>query len=253
MNKPSDLVLEYKHLAEVTSTNDYLRSFIPKADITIVSASYQTRGRGQVGNTWVSDDGKNLLFSMLLCPPALRASDGFILSQAMALAIRDVLAGLLDGICVKWPNDIYCQGRKICGTLIENSLQGKVLGRSIIGSGINVNQKHFPDGLAAPATSLLLMLGQETDPLALLHSVVQGFVDYYERILAGDFQRIRELYHQSLYLVGQEHLYADADGVFLGTISHVEPDGHLIISDEKGHLRRYAFKEVSLVHSKHIQ
>ena len=91
MNKHSDLVLEYRHLTEVTSTNDMLRDFIPKADITVLSTSFQTKGRGQMGNTWVSEVGQNALFSILICPKELRATDGFVLSQAMALSVKDAL------------------------------------------------------------------------------------------------------------------------------------------------------------------
>lgn len=84
MNKHLDLVWEYRHIEEVTSTNDMLRDFAPEADITVLSTSFQTKGRGQMGNTWVSDAGENALFSILVCPEGLKAADGFILSQAMA-------------------------------------------------------------------------------------------------------------------------------------------------------------------------
>ena len=139
MNVHSDQALEYRHLDEVSSTNDFLRSCSPSADITVVSASFQTKGRGQMGNTWVSNSGENALFSVLVCPTNLKATDGFVLSQAMALSIKEELDMYIDGVCVKWPNDIYVNGEKICGTLIENSLMGKNVGRSVIGSGINVN------------------------------------------------------------------------------------------------------------------
>ena len=113
MSELSDLALEYRHLDEVSSTNDYLRTYTPSADITVVSASFQTKGRGQMGNTWISDAGENALFSIQVYPKNLKASDGFVLSQAMALSIKEVLDGYLDGISIKWPNDIYCGSEKI--------------------------------------------------------------------------------------------------------------------------------------------
>lgn len=252
MREHSDLALEYRHLEEVTSTNDYLREFIPSADVTIVSAAYQTKGRGQKGNTWVSQPGRNLLFSLLVCPEALKAVDGFVLSQAMALSIQDTLSEYVEGISVKWPNDIYCCDRKICGTLIENTLRGKYIGRSVIGSGININQDAFPSGLAAPATSLFMLLGRELDTTEIMHAVVERFRNFYAEILSGQYERIRRRYHDSLYLRGQQHRFSDIGGTFLGTISHVEPDGHLIIIDSAGSSRRYAFKEVRLVHDTEI-
>lgn len=247
MNAHSDPALEYRHLDEVSSTNDYLRSYAPSADITVASADFQTKGRGQMGNTWVSNSGENALFSVLVCPENLKATDGFILSQAMALSIKEELDLYLEGVCIKWPNDIYVNGEKICGTLIENSLMGKNVGRSVIGSGINVNQTDFPNGLAAPPTSLRLHTGKTMSPSDLIRAVVLRFARYYMEVQEGHYNRIRELYHRSMYLRGERHCFRDGDGTFMGTISHVEADGHIIITDDDGRARRYAFKQVALV------
>lgn len=242
-----DLGLEYRHLTETESTNDYLRTYVPSADITVVSASFQTKGRGQMGNTWVSLPGQNLLFSVLVCPIGLKASDGFVLSQAMALSIKEVLECYIDDVSIKWPNDIYCGGEKICGTLIENSLMGKSVGRSVIGSGINVNQVVFPEGLAAPATSIRLRVGRELDPSGLLRRIVDSFAEYYREILMGNYERIRESYHEGLYLRGEKVRFEDERGQFYGAISHVEPDGHLVVVDDVSCSRRYVFKQVKLI------
>lgn len=246
MNMHSDQVLEYKHIEEVSSTNDFLRAYDPTAEITVLSASHQTKGRGQMGNTWISNPGENALFSILVCPSALKAADGFVLSQAMALSIKEVLDGYLEGISIKWPNDIYCGKEKICGTLIENVLMGKFVGRSVIGSGINVNQTEFPDGLAAPATSLRKYIKRTVPPADIIRSVVERFARYYEEVEAGSYDHIRERFHRHLYLLGVRHCFQDEAGTFTGAISHVEPDGHIIIVDEDGLSRRYAFKQVKL-------
>lgn len=246
MNMHSDLALEYRHLEEVSSTNDFLRAYEPMADVTVLSASYQTNGRGQMGNTWISNSGENALFSILVCPSALKASDGFVLSQAMALSIKEVLDGYLEGISIKWPNDIYCGDEKICGTLIENVLMGKFVGRSVIGSGINVNQTEFPGGLAAPPTSLRIYINRIVPPADIIRSVAGRFALYYEEVQAGSYDHIREEYHRHLYLRGEKRCFQDEIGTFAGVISHVEPDGHIIIRDEDGLPRRYAFKQVKL-------
>ena len=246
MNMHSGQALEYKHLEEVSSTNDLLRAYAPTAGITVLSASYQTKGRGQMGNTWISDAGKNALFSVLVCPSGLKAADGFVLSQAMALSIKEVLDGYLEGISIKWPNDIYCGKEKICGTLIENVLMGKFVGRSVIGNGINVNQTQFPDGLAAPATSLRIYIKRIVSLTDIIRSVTERFTRYYEEVQTGCYGHIREKYHRHLYLRGERHCFQDETGTFTGTISHVEPDGHIIIVDEDGLSRRFAFKQVKL-------
>lgn len=244
----SGLALEYSHLEETTSTNDYLRNFTPSADITVVSTSFQTKGRGQMGNTWVSDRGSNALFSVLVRPKELKATDGFVLSQAMALAIKETLDIYIDEVHIKWPNDIYHEGRKICGTLIENTLMGRHVWHSVIGSGINVNQRTFPDGLAAPATSLYLILGKELSSEELIRTTTGRFARYYEEVLQGHYSHIREMYHDSLYLKGEWCRFQDDSGPFIGCISHVEPDGHIIIKDREAVCRRYAFKQVKLIH-----
>lgn len=238
--------LEYKHFDKLDSTNDYLRSLNPIAPVTVVSADFQTKGRGQVGNVWHSDKGQNLLFSILLMPENLKATDAFVLSQAMALSIKKTLDEHLDDISVKWPNDIYCHGEKICGTLIENALMGKYVGRSVIGSGINVNQTTFPEGLVAPATSMRLHLHQAIPLQPLLHTIMHHFMTCYTLIQRGEYEPIRIEYHNNLYLKGVKSMFRDNHGQFSGHISHVLPDGHIVIIDEAGRERRYAFKEVQL-------
>lgn len=247
MNEHSDLVLEYSHLDETSSTNDFLRNYTPSADISIVSASFQTKGRGQMGNTWISNDGQNALFSVLVCPKGLKASDGFVLSQAMALSVKETLEECVDDVWVKWPNDIYCHGKKICGTLIENTLMGKFIGRSVIGNGINVNQTDFPDGLAAPPTSMCIQSGKECSTHEVIRHVVERFALYYREIMDGSYERIRTLYHENMYLRGKKSLFRDNEGIFTGIISHVETDGHLVIIDEQSQSRRYAFKQVQFI------
>lgn len=230
----------------ITSTNDFLRDYVPKEDITIVWTQFQTNGRGQSG-AWISEPGQNLLFSILLIPSELVASDGFILSQVNALALRDTLKEYIDDVHIKWPNDIYTNAYKIAGTLIENQLQGKYIRRSVIGTGINVNQKQFPDGLAAPATSIALETGKTIQPEEILHRFAQHFQTYYRYIQDVQYDYIRKLYSQFIYLLGQQQMFADKDGQFTGSIQGVEPNGHLVILDICGKERHYAFKEVKMV------
>ncbi len=229
-----------------TSTNDILKR--EKGDFVIAVAREQTAGRGQRGNTWISDRGKNLLFSILVTPERLNAGDAFVLSQGIALSICDVLVHYIpkERVSIKWPNDIYVDRRKICGILIENDLQGRSVTRSIIGCGINVNQMSFPEGLAAPATSMAMESGREQSCETVLREVVDAFARTYTDIYDGHYEHIRELYHEHLFFRGVQAHYEDKDGEFDGVISHVENDGHIIINDAEGRLRRYAFKEIKL-------
>ncbi len=145
------------HFDQLESTNCYLRQYhqgMPQ--YAVVTAAYQTAGRGQRGNGWESEPGRNLLFSMLYYPPAgLPPSRQFQISKAVAVAVAETVDRLLDGydhpeVCIKWPNDIYVGDRKIAGILIENALQSSTrIAHSIIGVGLNVNQREFRPTLTA--------------------------------------------------------------------------------------------------------
>ena len=117
------------YLDETTSTNDVARD--PRYDAgAVVIAERQSRGRGQRGNSWSSSAGANLTFSVVLCPGFLEAAQQFYLSKAVSLAVCDTVESFGVRPQVKWPNDIYIDGRKVAGILIENDLAGNFLSRS---------------------------------------------------------------------------------------------------------------------------
>ena len=131
-------------VAETASTNSLLRELVIKeslAEGSVVVADFQTAGRGQIGNTWESEAGKNLMFSLVLYPTCIPANRQFLISQIAALSVKEALDLYADHITVKWPNDIYWKDKKICGMLIENDVSGHHIRRSIAGLGININQE----------------------------------------------------------------------------------------------------------------
>ena len=119
------------NLHSTDSTNNYLRGYVmnDNDDIVVVKADYQTAGRGQGSNTWESEDGKNLLFSLMVLPHTVPVASQFVLSMTMAVALKEALDGYAEGFELKWPNDIYWHNLKISGTLIETTVSGKGLGR----------------------------------------------------------------------------------------------------------------------------
>ena len=123
-------------------------------------STIQTAGRGQAGNSWESEAGKNLLFGLLFHPREVEANRQFILSQAVALSICETLSDYAEDIRIKWPNDIYWKDRKICGMLIENTLVGRCIENCIIGAGININQQTFCSDAPNPV-SLRQITGKE--------------------------------------------------------------------------------------------
>ncbi|MBQ9285687.1 MAG: biotin--[Bacteroidaceae bacterium] len=263
-NSPDFLMIE---LDEVSSTNTFLRDYRPTSHtpITLVTAEHQTAGRGQTGNTWESERSSNLLFSLQVKPASLPANHTFALSQAIALAIREAIASILNrqssitnpqsSISVKWPNDIYVGDRKIAGILIENDFRGASVERSIIGCGVNINQADFkfptilpPKANAPTPVSLLQITGQPTERSLVLSAIVEAFRRRYPAIESGSSEAIGALradYLAALYRRTGFHPYRDANGTFMAEIADVEPSGCLILRDSEGRLRHYAFKQVA--------
>lgn len=237
------------HLSEVDSTNVEVRRRLeagePLPELTLVDADSQTQGRGQRGNSWESEAGQNLSFSLVCHPQWVKASEQFVLSQAIALAVAENV----DGSTVKWPNDIYIGDRKVSGTLIECDLRGSQIETCIIGTGVNVNQTEFRSDAPNPV-SMAQVAGHTFDRETLLQAIVQRFVQYYEKIRNGQADEVRQAYRQRLYRRTAFHSYADAQGEFLAEIADVERTGHLILRKEDGTLHRYEFKEVRfLIHN----
>ena len=223
------LVPEYIHLDQTASTNTWLRSYEPSDDgkLTVVSTDYQTAGRGQGSNSWESEAGRNLLFSVLFHPQQLPAREQFILSMANALAIKAALDELTDDISIKWPNDIYWRDSKLCGTLIEATLRHGLVDRCIVGTGINVNQRLFTSDAPNPV-SLWQILGREVDRKELLERVVAHLIIYIDMAEQGQWQLIRTRYHEALYLLGKPHRYRLPDGTeHIYRLEGVAPDGHV--------------------------
>jgi len=230
---------EIIHIAETDSTNRWLRERGGEGDMVVV-ADYQTAGKGQGNNSWESERGKNLLFSVLYHPQRIPANRQFHISMAVSLAIADALGEHIGDVSIKWPNDIYWRNAKICGILIENRLLGQTIRDSIIGVGVNVNQRQFHSNAPNPV-SLWQIHGHETDLELLLQSILDKFTLYINK------KEIKTQYLHQLYRRKGFHPYADKEGSFMAEIVDVEDDGHLLLCDDNGQQRRYAFKEVSFV------
>mgnify|MGYP002623029918 FL=1 len=238
-------------LDQVTSTNDFLRAYRPIKErwLTLVTAEFQTAGRGSGVNHWESERGKNLVFSLLTYPRHVASQDMFMLSEALALAIHEALGTFIlqpSSFTIKWPNDIYWNDLKVCGMLIENDLQGAHVERCVMGVGVNINQTEFRSDAPNPI-SLAQIMGHEVERRFVLEHIMECFTRYYEWTEQGRAAELHTLYLSHLYRKGELHTFHDELGDFRGTIEDVEPTGHLIIADETGRNRRYAFKEVNYI------
>ena len=228
----------------VDSTNEEARRHISEIDnLSVLSAYEQTSGRGQRGNTWSSNAGENLLFSVVLkfSPEdsglgGLDACDQFLLNEIAALSVVDFLRLHDIQAQIKWPNDVYVGSRKICGILIENSIRGNWLSSSIIGIGLNINQRNFDVNLPNPTSMVLCQTdlschsdssqchSERSDESFDIRTCLEEFMDiftsYYNRYLAagGDFSSLRQQYLENLWRLDIQAEYIDYTSL---------PSGHL--------------------------
>ena len=234
------------YVAKTDSTNSALAALLKEQDLPdgfTLYTYYQTAGRGQVGNKWESEKGQNLLMSTLIRPKDLPISEHFILSEIVALALKDVLDRYTDNIRIKWPNDIYWNDKKISGTLIENSFSGSTIRSCIAGIGLNLNQTEFISDAPNPI-SLKQITGQEYDKRKILEEILERLAYYKQQLAEGHELDIRELYAQHLYRNEGWHEWI-ADGTsFQARIKEVKADGQLVLETSDGQTRGFYFKEV---------
>jgi len=247
-------------LEQAASTNDIAaETCFHEGDVVI--ALEQTHGRGQRGSTWSAEKGLNLTFSMVLEPDFLPAGRQFLISQAVSLAIADCLWHRSIGATVKWPNDIYIGDRKIAGILIEHTVSGTELQRSVVGIGLNINQTRFDPSLPNP-TSLALetgrgansgegvgAVGAQTDIFDLFDELYRCLLARYALLLERDFEHIEEDYRGSLYLLDTPHTFTIAGRPIEGIIRGVGEYGQLIVEHPAakgpGNTKSYLFKEIA--------
>lgn len=190
-------------LDSIDSTNDEARRRISALDnLSVLSASRQTGGRGQRENKWHSEPDQNLTFSIILKSPKVKAADQFCISEITAVTLIEFLSDYGIEADIKWPNDIYVEGMKICGILIENSLKGQSIDWSIIGIGLNVNQSSFPDYLPNPTS--MALCAQEKSPYSLkelLGKFMDMFSECYNSCLENEseLKRVHELYLSKMW------------------------------------------------------
>lgn len=240
----------YHLIASAPSTNSVLTAIAAGSSHgTVVSATEQTAGRGQRGNSWESSPGKNLTLSMLLRPRHIDARSQFFLSEIVSLSIVETLRHYIPNhdIAIKWPNDIYVGDKKICGILIENSLMGMGIDHSIAGIGLNVNQTRFISDAPNPV-SLSHITGNEI-PLGEIREklcdTILDMMDIYDDI--SRFEELHRTYCNNLWRRDGFYPYTTGGETFNARITGVSPTGMLTLTDTAGSSRTFAFKEVSAV------
>ena len=236
------------HTVETDSTNRLLRDYAGEEGrlLTVLTADYQTAGRGQGRNTWESEPGKNLLASIRLHPRGLAAARQYALTEAGALAVRDTVAAYVGGASVKWPNDVYAGDRKISGTLSECDISGTSIKTCTLGIGLNVNQRVFRSGAPNPV-SIAQLTGRDADLGEVLRLLIGNLRAYMAMVDSGECDRLHRLYLGALYRREGFFEYEDAGGRFMAETETVEPGGLLVLRRQDGRLSKYELKEVKFI------
>lgn len=235
------------------STNKYLQNLLEEGvDIVdnIVVADFQSSGKGQGKNVWQSENGKNLLFSIALDMSCLRAENQFVLTQMVSIAMINVLKNYLpeEHLFIKWPNDIYFKNKKIAGILIKNEIKGMMMGTSIIGIGLNVNQESFDENLPNPI-SMKMITGKDYDLESILNDICFELrtLSLEFKVNAHSSQLTAHNYINKLYRYRQWSFYQHEGSVKEMMIVGYDQFGRLLLKEKNDREVVCDLKEISFV------
>ncbi|MFN6945499.1 MAG: biotin--[acetyl-CoA-carboxylase] ligase [Cytophagaceae bacterium] len=228
------------------STNDVLFDRLQEnhPEGTIVITSNQTAGKGQRGNSWLAEPGKNLTFSLLLYPKFLWVSQQFYLNISICLSLTETITKYTPKkVTIKWPNDIYIEDRKVCGVLFNNQVKGDVINSSIVGIGLNVNQGQFQ---GFPATSLTLESSlEEFDPEKILFHLCKNIERRYLLLRNMEFGKLKQEYYSHMYRFQERHLFKTGQ-IFEGMIIGTDEFGRLAVEVD-GSVKYFDIKEIEYI------
>lgn len=235
----------------IDSTNSYLRKMCNMgvvSDYTIVIANEQTKGRGQVGTVWDSENGKNLIFSVFKKIDTLKIEDLFYVSMITSLSIFKALReASIPNLRIKWPNDILSENYKVCGILIENVVKNNQIASCIIGIGLNINQTEFKN--LPNASSLKLIMGKYFDLEELLVSITKHLKQYFIRLDNAELDEIKQEYEDELFRKNKPSTFLNVEGnMFSGFIKGVSNSGKLNVLLEDEIIQEFDLKEITLLY-----
>jgi BirA family biotin operon repressor/biotin-[acetyl-CoA-carboxylase] ligase len=238
-------------LSAIDSTNDYLKELSRNQvleNFTVVVTDKQTKGKGQMGATWISEEGKNLIMSMLIKEVVRDVDAIFHLNVAVALSIFEVInESKVPSLTIKWPNDIMSDHKKIAGILIENSIKSDGNIESVVGIGVNVNQQNF-DNLPK-ASSMAVVSISEFDLAELLNKIIFQIKKNCGYILTNQSDKLWSKYHENLFKISVPMAFEDANqNKFMGIIQGVTSNGMLQIRVENDSVKTFGIKEVQMLY-----
>jgi BirA family biotin operon repressor/biotin-[acetyl-CoA-carboxylase] ligase len=237
-------------LDAIESTNDYLKSAV--FNNTQVAYTYnQFKGKGQRGNKWMSEPGKNLAFSIKIYPKNIDIKDQFKINVIFSLLILNTLKALqIPDIKIKFPNDIMSGNKKICGILIELKVKGSEIDNIIIGFGLNVNQENFGELTNASSLKLISNLNYDLDGISNLFIQNLTRHNYLNKLfnLNLGFDKTLEHYNQNLYGLNSNSIFQKNKSRFTGKIKSITSSGGINILKKDGRVQTYNFDEIKMMY-----
>lgn len=222
--------VEVEVIEQTTSTNDYIKKYLDK-DFYVLIAKSQTNGRGRLNRTFYSPNGSGLYLSALL-KPNLETSNGVKLTTYSAVVVAKAIESLINApVQIKWVNDLFLNGKKICGILTEASynFEKSKLTYAVIGIGVNVFNGSFPIDLSSIATSIEKESGVKVDINDLISKIINGLLDAEKEISLGDY--LVE-YKKRLFILGKQVLVQSGNDSYLATCLDVLESGALVVSKD---------------------
>lgn len=225
-------------LSSLESTNSFALKLLSKGkpeEGTAILALHQQSGKGHFGKKWQGEKGLNIYLSIIYYPDFLKVSSNFDLSRCIALSVREFVTQLTDKkVCIKWPNDIYLDDKKVCGILIENGVMRENLTHSIIGIGINVNQTEFDSNIPNPV-SMKQITGKHYDIMQLTKTLFSFIEKNYLRLKSGDANYIKENYERNLYQLNEKiRLKDSSENMMTVTLKGTTEEGYLKVLTADG-------------------
>lgn len=233
-------VLEFDELASTNTTAEAM-PLEALQDKMAVLTWRQTQGRGQATNRWESEPNKNISMTIIFCPNQLPAVDQFAISMVVALGCLDFVSRYVQGVTVKWPNDIYVGDSKIAGILIEHRIVGAYVQRSLCGVGLNINQAEFLSDAPNPV-SLFQLIHNELPLRQALEELLACIEKRYEQL--KEVNELKMEFRKKMYRAHGIYDWEDEKGRFGAEIVGLDEYGQLVLKDTEDMERIYAFKEV---------
>ena len=232
---------------ETDSTNLWIKRLAKEGapEGTLALAEFQSAGRGRLGRSWEVPEGTSVMMSILL-RPKFEPQYAPMLTLVMGMAVAKAVKKLGFDVSIKWPNDVVVSHKKICGILTEMGVRDGKIDYAVIGVGINVNIREFPEEMADKATSLYLESGKEFDRSQIPGLVMEAFEEYYEKFAATcDLSGLKEEYESILANYNQP-VRVLAKEPYEGVARGITDGGELLVEKTDGTIVAVSAGEVSV-------